>query len=245
MNRKQRERIVAQTVGSIAPELVPQRLCEVCAELTGVSGAGIMLMSDAVPWGSLNTVDPVTTRIEELQLGLLEGPGIDAHNRGVPVFEPDLDEPAIPRWPAFSAPAVQAGVRAVFGFPLRVGGVRLGALNLHSTRPGPLKDEQHLDALILANVVSRAILLVQAEAPSAQLAAELQTASDYQSVVNQASGMAAVQLDVSVGAALIRMRVYSFATCRPFAEVAQDVVDRKLRFDAKHPAQTYAEMSDN
>ena len=194
MIRKQRERIVAETVAGVAPELVPQRLCDVCAEITGVSGAGIMMMSDAVPWVSLNTVDPVTARLEALQFGLLEGPGIDAHDRGVPVLEPDLANPPQPRWPAFSAPAVEAGVRAVFGFPLRVGGVRLGALDLHSSRPGMLKDEQHVDALILADIVARAILLVQAEAPPARLAAEWQTASDYQSVVNQASGMAAVQL---------------------------------------------------
>jgi hypothetical protein len=63
------------------------------------------------------------------------------------------------------------------------------------------------------------------------MAAELRTGSDHQAVVNQASGMASVQLEVSVGAALIRMRVYAFAAGRPLDEVAHAVVARALRFD--------------
>ena len=75
---------------------------------------------------------------------------------------------------------------------------------------------------------------MEAQAPEAELAAELRTGSDYQAIVNQASGMAAVQLGVTVGLALVRMRVYSFGIGQSFAEVAQDVVDRKLRFDPEH-----------
>ena len=45
--------------------------------------------------------------------------------------EPDVADPVTRRWRVFSPPAQQAGARAVFGFPLRVGAVRLGALNLY------------------------------------------------------------------------------------------------------------------
>ncbi|MEY2401842.1 MAG: hypothetical protein QOJ08_1953 [Ilumatobacteraceae bacterium] len=231
MSGKRQSQILSEIVGCVSPEFEAERLCEICADLTGSSGAGIMMMSDDVPWVSLNTFDPVTARIEELQSTLREGPCVDAHQRGLPVLEPDLDEPDTLRWPAFSAPAVEVGVRAVFGFPIRVGGARLGVLNLHSTRPGLLKDEQYVDALILADVVARAILLTEASALPAEMAAELQIESDYQSIVNQASGMAAVQLGVGVRGALVRMRVFAFAHGRAFAEVADDVVTRKLRFD--------------
>ena len=43
--------------------------------------------------------------------------------------------------------------------------------------------------------------------------------------------MVAVQLDVSVAEALIRLRAYAFGNGRPLAEVARDVVARLLRFD--------------
>jgi hypothetical protein len=42
--------------------------------------------------------------------------------------------------------------------------------------------------------------------------------------------MVAVQLEVSVGQALVRLRTYASGSDRPLAEVADDVVDRKLRF---------------
>jgi GAF domain-containing protein len=237
MTNNRRDRIVAEIVRSVSPEMDPQRLSGMCAEVTGVSGAGIVLMPDEAPWQSLNTSNQVSARLDELQISLIEGPAVDAHQCGQPVFEPDLDDPRTERWPAFSGPAIEAGIRAVFGFPLRVGGVRLGALDLHSRRPGLLKSEQHLDALMLADVVSRAILLVQAQARPAQLASELRMSSDYQSIVNQASGMAAVQLGVGVGAALVRMRVHAFEVGRPFAEVADDVVARRLRFEPERPEQ--------
>src|SRR5258708_39390883 len=102
------------------------RLCEVCRRLTGVSGAGVMLMSGDIPRGSLCTTNEVSHLIEELQYTLGEGPCVDAYQRGKAVTEPDLADPASRRWPAFTPPALEAGVRAVFGFPLRVGTVRLG-----------------------------------------------------------------------------------------------------------------------
>ncbi len=123
------------------------RLCAVCPGIVGVNGAGVMLMSGDIPRGSLNSTDDVSQLIEELQYTLGEGPCVDAHSKDTVVAEPDLAEPVARRWPAFTPPALQAGVRAVFGFPLRVGTVRLGALYLFRDRPGLLNDEQHADAL--------------------------------------------------------------------------------------------------
>jgi GAF domain-containing protein len=236
---ERRERIVAQLLRG-APELATSRLCEVCVELTGMSGAGIMLMHGDVPQGSVCTSNRVSMTIEELQYALGEGPCVDAYNSGRPVLEPDLAAPGTPRWPAFSGPALDAGVRAVFGFPLHVGAVRLGALNLYCDRPGPLTGEQHADALVAADVATHAVLALQANAPPGQLAVELEAGSDFGLVVHQASGMVAAQLEVSVGQALIRLRAYSFGNDRPLTDVARDVVARTLRFDAQSGEQDAA-----
>src|SRR5688500_991797 len=130
-----------------------------------MTGAGIMLMSGDVPRGSVCSTDPVSALIEQLQYDLGEGPCVDAYHLDRPVLEPDLAEPVTPRWVAFAAPAVASGARAVFGFPLQVGAVRLGALNLYRDQPGPLDDEQHADALVMADVAAQAVLLLQANAP--------------------------------------------------------------------------------
>jgi hypothetical protein len=178
------------------------------------------------------TTNEVSCLIERLQYTLGEGPCVDAYRQDRPVLEPDLAHPSTPRWLAFSPPAVEAGVRAVFGFPLQVGAVRLGALNLYRDWSGRLSDDQHADALVMADVAAQAVLVLQANAPPGQLAAELEAGADFHYVVHQASGMVAAQLDVSVGQALIRLRAYAFGNDRPLAEVAEDVVARKLRFDA-------------
>jgi GAF domain-containing protein len=216
--------------GQDGAELRTKRVCEISAEVTGMNGAGVMLMSDDVPQGSVCTSNAVSVLIEELQYTLGQGPCIDAYDEGRPVLEPDLAQPVRARWLAFTGPALDAGVRAVFGFPLRVGAVRLGALNLYRDRPGPLSDEQHSDALVMADVAAELILMMQAQAPPGALPIELEAGADFQYVVHQASGMVAVQLGVSVGEALVRLRAYAFAQDRPISAVAADVVGRRLRF---------------
>ena len=228
---ERRLRILARLSGRAAPELETKRLCDVCADVAAMDGAGIMLMSGDVPRGSVCTTDTVSALIEQLQYDLGEGPCVDAYHEDRPVLESDLAEPVNVRWPAFTGPVLDAGVRAVFGFPLHVGAVRLGALHLYRDRPGPLTDEQHADALVMADIAAQAVLVLQANAPPGQLATALMASADFQYVVHQASGMVAVQLDVSVAEALIRLRAHAFGNDRPLAEVTRDVVARLLRFD--------------
>src|SRR5438034_7831026 len=204
-------------------------LCGACPEIVGVNGAGVMLMSGEIPRGSLCTTDGVSQLIEELQYTLGEGPCVDAYQQDEVVAEPDLADPVARRWPAFSPPALQAGVRAVFGFPLRAGTVRLGALNLYRDCPGPLSGDQHADALVIADVAADWLLEAQAGAPFGAVAEELEAGADFHFAVHNAAGMVSVQEDIGVTEALIRLRAYAFSSDRLLADVAQDVVARRLR----------------
>jgi GAF domain-containing protein len=223
-------RILADLSSGGATEPEAARLCEVCAEVSLMSGAGIMLMAGDAQ-GSVCSTNEVSALIEELQYTLEEGPCVDAYHQDRPVLEPDLANPSTPRWHAFTPPAVEAGVRAIFGFPLQVGAVRLGALNLYRDQPGPLSDEQNADALILAGVAARAVLAMQESAPPGELAPELQRGANFHFVVCQAAGMVGAALGVRVGEALACLRAYAFSTDRLLTEVAEAVVARKLRFD--------------
>ncbi|MEP6659131.1 MAG: GAF and ANTAR domain-containing protein [Acidimicrobiales bacterium] len=231
MSGERRLRFLARLLGGTTPEVETKRLCEVCADVTAVSGAGIMLMSGDVPQGSVCTTNEVSALIERLQFELGEGPCVDAYAHGRPVLEPDLATPITARWLAFTGPAVAAGVRAVFGFPLQIGAIRVGALNLYNDRPGRLTDEQHADALVVADVAAEAMMAMQAKAPAGKLAQELEAGGNFQYVVHQASGMVAAQLEISAGQALIRLRAYAFGNDRALAEIARNVVARTLRFD--------------
>jgi len=214
----------------------PDRLCSVCMDVTATSGVGIMLRSGNVTRGSLGMTDAVSSLIEELQFMLGEGPCIDAYNLEVPIAEPDLADPTS-RWLGFTPPVFKAGVRALFAFPLRVGAVRIGSLDLYRDHSGALSDDQHADALIIADVVSQAVLTMQAEAPLGELAAQLEAVMTPQNVVYQAVGMVSAQLGVSADESLIRLKAHAFANDRLLTELAQDVLARRLRFDAAGEAQ--------
>jgi hypothetical protein len=190
-----------------------------------------MVMSAAGPQGSFGTSDGVSALIEDLQYQFGEGPCVDAYHQDRPIGEPDLAGAVTTRWLAFTAPAVHAGARAVFGFPLRMGAARLGALDLYCDRPGPLSDDQYADALAMAEVTASAVLMLQAGAPPGALAAALESGADLLFVVHQAAGMVSVQLDVSVGEALVRLRSFAFVNDRSLDDIARDVVARRLRFD--------------
>lgn len=228
---ERRLRILSMLAGEISPELETKRLCEVCAEVTGMTGAGLMLMDGDEPRGPVCATNQASALVEALQFELGEGPCVDAYLQDRPVLEPDLAAPITPRWLAFTGPAAEAGVRAIFGFPLRVGAIRIGALNLYCDRSGPLSDDQHADALVMADVAAQALLLMQANAPPGRVAAELEASGDFQYVVHQASGMVAAQLDVTFAQALVRLRAYAFGNDRHLTEVSEDVVARTLRFD--------------
>ena len=226
-----RSRIIARLATTSPTDGQRSSLCRVCVDITATTGAGIMLMASDIPAGWVCATDEVSVLIEELQFALGEGPCVDAFQLNRPVVEPNLSNPAELRWPAFRGPVLAAGVRAIFGFPMRVGAVRIGALNMYCDRPGALSNEQHGDALAMAEIAASVIVMSQAEGPGDGLVAELEGGSDSRLVVHQATGMVAVQLKMSVASALIRLRAFAFADGHAIVDVAEAVVARRLRFD--------------
>lgn len=211
----------------------PDPLREICRAATvvlGVSGTGLMLMNGGPP-SPLAWSNGVSSRLEELQQTLGEGPCVDAHRCGRPVCEPELARPQSVRWAIFAAAALDAGVESLFSFPLRVGGVRLGALTVHRTVTGGLSHQQYADALAVASIVTATILATQAEAPPGALSRDLESLVVYNAALHQAAGMVSVQLGIGVGEALVRLRAHAYSSERPLAAIAADVVARRLRLD--------------
>ena len=110
MAGQRRLRILSRLIGVEGPDLETKRLCEVCAEVTVMTGAGIMLMSGDMPRGSVCTTNAVSAVLEELQYAreaCMDAPTgrTDARTRSGRSQEGPVA--------AFSGPAVQAGARAV------------------------------------------------------------------------------------------------------------------------------------
>jgi GAF domain-containing protein len=86
---------------------------------------------------------------------------VSAVRAGTPILVSDLDEPGdivVERWPTFMEGAAQAGVRAVFAFPLRIGAITVGVLDFYRDRPGDLTAGQLATALIAADAAALALL---------------------------------------------------------------------------------------
>jgi hypothetical protein len=225
--RDPRLRRILSIVAAAGPPLV-QQLCEVSAKVVEVAGAAVMV-EGAGHRAPLCASDAVAAHLEDLCFTLGEGPAADAHRVGVPVAEPDLSSPRRARWTSFTPLAVDAGAAAIFSFPLRVGGIGLGALTLYQAHPGRLSDDQHADALVMADVVVNAVLADQAEAPAGDLATELEALSSSWAEVHQASGIVSVQLGASVADGLVRLRAHAYAEGRALSDVARDVIGGRLR----------------
>ena len=208
-----------------------QRLCGAAVHALSASGVGLSVMAANGIRGITAASDPVSERIEELQFLLGEGPCIDAFATRRPVLVPDLADGAMNRWPVY-APAVHAdGVRAVFAFPLQVGAALLGVLDVFRARPGSLTGEELRQALTFADVAVTTLLDGQQSAQAGASADGVDEAILSKAEVYQAQGMVMVQLGVTLGEALARMRAHAFAHNRRLDQVARDVLARRLRFD--------------
>jgi len=204
------------------------RMCGACVEILDVSGVGVTIMSGTNS-GPVCASDDRMSRLEDLQFSLGEGPCRDAYNIGRPIIEPDLDRPVPGRWPHYTMAALQIGARGVFAFPLTIGTTRVGVLTLYQDTPGPLSSAQTADSLMVADVIARTMVLIQSDSRLTLLASELIDQHAHRAEVHQASGMTSMQLSVSTGEALLRMKAHAFATNQSVGAVAEQIVARTLR----------------
>ena len=211
----------------------PRRISELCVEMLGVTGAGISMLTTSGNHGVVCATDEVSAKIEDLQLTLGEGPCIDSVRGGAPVLISDLGalvEFSGERWPAFLEGAGRAGVRAVFAFPLRIGAINVGAMDLYRDEPGDLAADELSAALMAADAAAHALL---DHPPDATAAGASDFSTVYHPQVHQATGMVQVQLGVSTNEAFVRLRARAFAINRSLVDLAGDVVDRRIRFSTE------------
>jgi hypothetical protein len=227
-----------------------EQVCALAGVVVGMDGAGVTVMSslDAGLAGyrdQLAATGTVSRRLEDLQLTTGEGPCLDAYRDGVPVLIPDLaGEPG--RWLGFGPEAISAGAAAVFSLPLQVGAIRLGTLDLHRRRAGPLSRDQLADALTIGSLATEALLELAEERTVANPEDDgrehprgpepsLGWLPGVHTDVHVASGMVSAQIGTDVRSALLLIRAHSFAHGDPIHHVAQCVIDRHLTFPPPGP----------
>ncbi len=206
------------------------RVCMAAVSLLSLKGAGLSLMVDGELHGTAGVSELGISLVQELQLTLGEWPCVDAWTNRAPVLEANLADPAIVRWPAFAQAGVDAGVLAVFAFPLHLGAIRIGVLVLYRGHPGMLNGNEMAYGLVLADMATQVLLALQAGAPADVLHEVLANEPSHWAEVHQATGMISVQLGVSLDEAFVRVRAHAFAEGLPLRTVACNIVTRRQRF---------------
>ena len=127
-----------------------------------VTAAGVTLISPGTDPRYVAASNDSALRYEELQTELGEGPCLEAYTTGLAVAVPDLREET--RFPKFVSHALEAGLMAVFTFPLHHDEEQLGALDLYRDTAGPLDAAEMEAAQTLADVAAAYLINAKARA---------------------------------------------------------------------------------
>jgi len=193
-------------------------------------GVGIAMVTDD---GHLQTVSALGLGLvgEELQLTLGEGPTYESYLRGQPVLIDDLAHDD--RWPMLGRDAGEAGIRAIFSFPLRSGAAEFGALTLYRDQPGSLDDGQYGDALGFARVVLDLLLTAHDEPATGPLNDLITQHGSRPWQVHQATGMVSVRLGISLRDAMAVLRGEAFSSGHSLSETADAIVAGRLQLEGE------------
>jgi len=212
-------------------------VCEVAVTAARVNGGWVTVAGGPGPDFLMHVTDPVSEWLAELQLTLGEGPCHDVQtSEGLSLGSDLEDAQSGRRWPVFAPAAMQRGARAAFAFPLTIGSIRVGVMGLYRDSAGPLTAAQLRDCLLLADTAT--VLLIEAGSHGVEQAGDgdgtglLGQPADlalHRAEIDQATGMLTVQLGVTATAAFARLRAYAYSQDRRLADVARDIVTRRLR----------------
>ncbi|MFP3465343.1 GAF and ANTAR domain-containing protein [Leifsonia sp. SIMBA_070] len=202
-------------------------------EALPVAGTSVSTIGDLLGTETVSASDAVAARLDELQFDLGEGPCWDALRLRRPVLESDMRARPRQTWSAFSAAALEQGVVALFAFPMLVGPLQIGAIDMYARQPVTLDDAHTQEATRLADIAGRRLLQNALHRAGDELQEDNNPFS--RRIVHQATGMVLAQLDVSADDARMVIQAHAFATNRSMMEVSREVLDGHLDFSKLDP----------
>lgn len=205
----------------------PAHLYEPFLDVFPVTGASVATVGNFLGSETIAASDVQAALLDELQFDLGEGPCWDAMRSAAPVLHPDIRGAATSPWPAFSMAIRSHDVASVFAFPLAVGPLRFGAIDLYSASAQTLDRLQTKQASVMAEIVGRHVLrraigTAGEDAP--------QGGAYSRRVIHQATGIVLAQLDLTPEDALLVIQGHAFGSNVAMMTVAQSIVAGELNF---------------
>jgi hypothetical protein len=214
---------------------------ELCANFLAqlpISGISVSAFPGRAPETTICASDATSARIDELQFDLGEGPRWEALQTRRPVMLPNVKTHGHSAWPVFAKAVLAYDVAAIFVFPLQLGAMDVGVIELYSSTPGSLSPADHSLALQLSDAAAWQLLrhILTVDPSDTSHAGEPSEGKDREKSplsrreVHQATGMVLAQAGTSATDALLLLRAHAFSQGRTVRDVARDVVSRKLDF---------------
>jgi GAF domain-containing protein len=132
------------------------------------------------------------------------------------------------RWPQVAPKARTAGYRRTHALPMRLRERIIGAVNILDPADRELDLADLAIAQSMADVATIGILQRWAIEQATELAQQLQTALNSRVVIEQAKGIVAEKLHVSIPEAFEILRSHARNASRRLSDVAQDVIAGRL-----------------
>lgn len=198
-------------------------LTERSVALLGVSAAGLLLTDER---GTLQVVAASSERtrlLELFQLQTDQGPCVDCFRSGQPVSVTNL--PNAGRWPRFAAAATEVGFAAVHAVPMRLRTETVGALNFFDTEPGAMDESSLRLGQALADVATIGLLQQRAIHRRDALTEQLRAALNSRVLIEQAKGVLAERLRLSVDDAFDLLRSAARGRNRRLSDLALAIID--------------------
>ena len=244
-----REKILMSTVVELADTLVDdydiidfmQTLAERCVELLDVSAAGIMLADSEGKLRHAACSSEQMRLVEFFELQVEEGPCFDAYRTQASILC-DSPEDADTRWPRFAPHARESGFVTVSAVPMRLRAQVIGALNLFSSRPGALNDDDVGVAQAMADIATIGILQARVIRDSSIFSSQLELALESRVAIEQAKGVVAEHNQISVDTAFELIRRYTRDHNRLLSETARELIDGTLTPEQLPRATRHAEL---
>ena len=208
------------------------QLADPFVELFRVTGTSVSTIGDLLGSQTVAATDSLAARIDEVQFDLGEGPCWDAIGSGAPILEPDFHTRESKDWPAFSAAIANDPVASLFAFPMLIGPLKVGAVDLYAASPMSLGDVECRRAAVMADIVGRRVL----EAALSDTAEEYRedTSNPFsRRLVHQDTGMVLAQLGLSADDAVLVMQAHAFGTGLSMMDVAHRILDGELDFSVR------------
>ncbi|HEV7949749.1 MAG TPA: ANTAR domain-containing protein [Glaciihabitans sp.] len=212
-------------------------LCDPFLSAFPVSGAALSILAGPSAQTTVCSSDSIAARLDELQFDLGEGPCWQALATHTPVIADSLTGHIAQAWPIFTE-AVQSdrsssSVVAMYAFPMAIGSLEIGAVDLYATVSQKFTPTQVADAASLASLAAWQVLRKILNFNESDVSADFDDSRSSRREIHQATGMVLAQLDISAADAALLIRAHAFATGRSVREVSTDVVERRLNFSPK------------